>query len=78
MSEIIPFHTKDSKTIEPTQKDFRDLSTTEIEQLMKEGVEQARRRMHNKGISTIIATDDNIYEEHPDGSLRLLHERQTR
>ena len=75
MSELIPLKSvKDSNLVKSTQKDFRDLSTTEIEQLMKEGVEQARRRMHNKGISTIIATDDNIYEEHPDGSLTLLHE----
>lgn len=60
------------------QKDFGDLSTTEIQQLMQEGVRQARKRMHDKNISTIISVDGNIYEEHPDGKLTSIDERSTK
>ena len=59
------------------QKSFFELSANEIEQLAVEGTNQARKRMHDKGISTIISIDENVYEEHPDGTLTLLHERST-
>jgi len=49
-------------------KDFADLSTAEMEQLMKKGVEQAKKRMHNKGISTVASVNGEIYEELPDGT----------
>ena len=61
-----------------TKKSFFDLSTAEIEQLAVEATTKAKKRMHDKGISTIISINENVYEEHPDGSLTLLHERSTK
>lgn len=55
------------------QKDFRDLSTAEMEQLMKEGVRQARKRMHDKGIPTVVCIDGKIYKEHPDGNIEEIN-----
>jgi hypothetical protein len=63
--------------VDITQKSFFDLSPAEIEQLAVKAVVKARKKMHDKGISTIISIDENVYEEHPDGSLTLLHERPT-
>ena len=55
------------------QKNVRELSTAEIEQLMKQGVKQAKERMHLKGISTVASIDGKIYEEHPNGMKTLHH-----
>jgi len=51
-----------------SEKDFLSLSTVEMEKLMKEGVKQAKKRMHGKGISTVSSVNGDIYEEHPDGT----------
>jgi hypothetical protein len=81
MTQSLP--SKHGKTVNKnltdiTQKSFFDLSAAEIEQLAVKATTKARKRMHDKGISTIISIDENIYEEHPDGSLTLLHERLTK
>ena len=81
MTQSIPSeHTsiQNSSLVDIAQKNFSDLSTAEMEQLMKGGIKQTKKRMHDKGISTVISVDENIYEEHPDGSLTLLHERSTK
>ena len=57
------------------QKSFFELSAIEIEQLAVEATTRARRRMHDKGISTIISLNGSVYEEHSDGTLILLHEQ---
>lgn len=58
-----------------SKKSFFDLSAAEIEQLAVKATTKARQRMHDKGISTIISVDENVYEEHSNGSITLLHER---
>ena len=40
---------------------------------MKGGVKQAKKRMHDKDIPTVISVDKNIYKKRPDGSVTLLH-----
>ena len=78
MSQSLPLgHSKttDNNSTDITQKSFFDLSAAEIEQLAVKATTQARSRMHDKGISTVISIDENVYEEYPDGSLTLLHER---
>lgn len=54
-------------------KSFFDLSSAEIEQLGIEAVESAKKRMHEKGISTIIGDGDKVIEVHPDGTKTLKH-----
>ena len=67
--------TANESLTDTNKKSFFDLSAAEIEQLAVKATTKARKRMHDKGISTIISVDEKVYEEHPDGSLTLLHER---
>lgn len=64
---------ENSSLIDIARKDFRNLSTVEMEQLMKQGVKQAKKRMHDKGISTVALINGKLYEEHPDGTRTLCH-----
>jgi hypothetical protein len=55
------------------QKSFFDLSSKEIEQLAIKAITQERKRMHDKGLSTVVSIGEKVYKEHPDGTLTLLH-----
>ena len=64
---------ENSSLIDIARKHFRNLSTAEIEQLMRQGVEQAKKQMHDKGISTVASINGKLYEQHPDGTRTLRH-----
>ena len=69
---------RESASVVDSNKSFLDLSTVEMEQLMKIGVTQAKKRMHDKGISTIASVEGDIYEERPDGTRILRHSSEIR
>ena len=76
MTQSLPSKQTDSENNNSTkifEKDFLGLSTTEMEELMKEGIKQAKKRMHDRGISTVSSVDGEVYEEFPDGSRKLKH-----
>jgi len=64
-----------TKIVVDPNKSFFDLSAAEIEQLAIAGTDRAREQMHERGIPTIISLNENVYEEHPNGSLTLIHEQ---
>ena len=76
MTQSIPPKHNDSINSNSTdiaKKSFFDLSSAEIEQLAVEAITKARKRMHDRGISTIISIGGKVYEEHPDGTRTLRH-----
>ncbi|MCC0175821.1 hypothetical protein I4641_02345 [Waterburya agarophytonicola K14] len=60
--------TENKNSEDISKKDFADLSTTEMEKLMNKGIKQAKKRMHDKGISSVSSVNGQIYEELPDGT----------
>jgi hypothetical protein len=76
MTQSIPSeHNSEKESVSTTteQKRFLDLSSIEIEQLVLKATTQAKKRMHDKGISTIFSVGDKVYEEHPDRTITLRH-----
>ncbi len=51
-----------------SKKGFFDLTPDEIENKAQIAVEKAVKRMHSKGIATIISVDGKMYLQYPDGS----------
>jgi len=76
MTQSVPSKSNLEEEKNPTNnesKSFRDLSSAELEQLVIKATTKAKKRMHEKGISTIFSDGDKVYEEKPDGSITLRH-----
>ena len=79
MTQSLPFKNtsqQEPKNLVDPNKSFLDLSTVEMEELMRTGVARAKKRMHDKGISTIASVEGKVYEEHPDGTRTLRHQSE--